>query len=219
METIDDLWPMLGPPAPHHNRSFDEVLSDVRSGTLLPMTAPLDANGRAGARYDSLTFAPTVKPVLVGTSDGTSNFLKVVDFFSDGLPVGWRENQTLSIYYLADARVTSAVHVLTAYDPEQGPETLLDMTTQATVSGYLIIRSDESVGEVTMKIGADGDKDATKAVALAKQTSEAYSGMFFPDEAPDFQPITPGPRFESPDTWTFTKSASPMDDEWGTWQR
>jgi hypothetical protein len=94
------------------------------------------------------------------------------------------------------------------------------MTTQATVSGYLIIRSDESVAEVTMKIGADDrDEDATKAAVLARQTSDAYSGMFFPDEAPDLQPVAAGPRVESPDVWTFTTSASPMVDEWGTWQR
>ena len=94
METIEDLWPMLGPPAPHHNRTFGEVVADVESRAMLPMTAPLDANGRAGARYDSLSFAPTAKPVLVGNKDLTSNFLKVVDFFSDGLPIGWRETQT-----------------------------------------------------------------------------------------------------------------------------
>lgn len=216
METIEDLWPMLGSPAPHHNRTFDEVVSDVESHTLLPMTAPLDANGHAGARYDSLSFAPGAKPVLVGTKDLTSNFLKALDFLSDGLPIGWRETQTLSIYYLADARVTSAVHVLTAYDRDDGPETMLDMTTQATVSGYMIIRSDESIGEVSQKVGKD--EDATKAVVLASQASSSYSGVFFPDQMPDLQPIPTGPRVESPDMWTFTKSASPMVDEWGTWK-
>jgi hypothetical protein len=220
METIDDPWPILGPPAPHPMRTFDEVLSDIGSGAMLPMTAPIDANGRAGARYDSLAFAPTVKPVLVGAKDVTPDLLKVIDFFSDGLPVGWRETKTLSIYYLTDARVTSSVHRLTAYDRDDGPETLLDLTTQATVSGYMIIASDESVAEVTMKIGADDeDEDSTKNVVIAKQTSEAYSGRFFPDAVPDLQPITPGPRFETPDRWTFTTSASPMVDDWGTWQR
>ncbi|MEY2525129.1 MAG: hypothetical protein QOJ66_3694, partial [Ilumatobacteraceae bacterium] len=56
METIDDPWPMPAP-APHPIRTFDEVLSDIRSGAMLPMTAPVDANGRAGHRYDSLAFA------------------------------------------------------------------------------------------------------------------------------------------------------------------
>jgi hypothetical protein len=184
---------------------------------MLPMTAPVDANGRAGHRYDSLAFAPTVKPVLVGVKDLTSDLLKVIDFFSDALPIGWRETKTLSIYYLADARVTSSVHRLTAYDRDDGPETLLGLTTQATVSGYLIIRSDESVAEVTMKIGAEEDEDSTKAVVIAKQASSSYAGMFFPDDVPDLQPITPGPRFESPDVWTFTTAGSPMVDDWGTW--
>jgi hypothetical protein len=218
METMDDPWPVLGPPAPHHIRTFDEILSDVGSGAMLPMTAPVDAHGRAGARYDSLSFAPTVKPVLVDAKNVTSNILKVVDFFSDGLPVGWHESQTVSIYYLADARVTSSVHRLTAYVPDDGPETVVDLTTQATVSGYLIIRSDESVGEVAMAIGPDEDDDKTKAVPLASQASSSYSGMFFPDDAPDLQPIPAGPRVESPDMWTFTTSASPMVDEWGTWK-
>jgi hypothetical protein len=217
METIDDPWPMLSPPAPHHDRTFDEVLSDIRSGAMVPMAAPVDANGRAGHRYDSLAFAPVVKPVLIGAKDLTPDLLKVIDFFSDAMPIGWRETKTLSIYYLPDARVTSSVHRLTAYDRDDGPETLLDLTTQATVSGYLIIRTDESVAEVTMKIGLDEDEDATKNVVLAEQASISYAGMFFPDEVPDLQPITPGPRFESPDVWTFTTSASPMVDEWGTW--
>ena len=219
METMDDPWPILGPPAPHLIRTFDDVLSAVKSGSMLPMAAPIDAHGRAGARYDSLAFALTVKPVLVGIEDVTSNLLKVVDFFSDGLPVGWHESQTVAVYYLDDARVTSSVHRLTAYLPDQGPETLFDHTTQATVSGYLIIRSDESVGEVTWAIGPDEDDDDTKFVVLASQSLSSYSGMFFPDEQPDLQPIPPGPRVESPDVWTFTTSASPMVDEWGTWQR
>ena len=219
METMDDPWPVLDPPAPHPIRSYDEVISAIASRAMLPMAAPIDAHGRAGARYDSLSFAPTVRPVLVGTEDVTSNFLKVVDFFSDGLPVGWHESQTLSVYYLADARVTSSMHRLTAYDRDDGPETLLDHTTQATVSGYLIIRSDESKGEVTRDIGLEDDEDTTKFFTLASQTSRSYSGMFFPDDAPDLQLIPPGPRVESPDVWTFTTSGSPMVDEWGTWQR
>lgn len=217
METIDDPWPVLAPAAPRTIRTFDEVLSDIRSGAMVPMAAPVDANGRAGHRYDSLAFAPTVKPVLLDAREMTPDLLKVIDFFSDGLPIGWRETKTLSIYYLADARVTSSVHRLTAYDRDDGPETLLALTTQATVSGYMIIRSDESLAEVTMKIGLDEDEDATKNVVLAKQPSTSYAGMFFPDEVPDLQPIPPGPRFESPDVWTFTTSASPMVDEWGRW--
>lgn|GEM_PF-6513315 len=218
METIDDPLPMVGTPSPHLSRTFDEVLSDMGSGAMLPMTAPVDANGRAGHRYDSLAFAPTVKPVLLDARDLTPNLLKVIDFFSDGLPIGWRETKTLSIYYLADARVTSSVHRLTAYDRDDGPETLLDLTTQATVSGYLIIRSDDSVAEVTMKIGLKEDEDETKNVVVARQTSSSYAGMFFPDEVPDLEPIAPGPRLESPDLWTFTTSASPMADGWGTWK-
>jgi hypothetical protein len=218
MESIDDPWPVLGPASPHHNLTFDEVLSDIRSGAMLPMPAPIDAHGRAGHRYDSLAFAPTVKPVLVGAKDLTPNLLKVIDFFSDGLPIGWRETKTLSIFYLTDARVTSSVHRLTAYDRDDGPETLLDMATQATVSGYMIIASDRSVAEVTLDIGAEEDADSTKSFAVAEQESESYVGGFYPDEVPDLQSVTPGPRFESPDMWTFTTSASPMVDGWGTWE-
>lgn len=216
MESITDPLPVLGPASPEHHHTFDEVLSDVGSGTLLPMAAPLDANGRAGARYESLSFAPTAAPVLVGIKDLTPDLLKVIDFFSDGLPVAWREHRMLSIYYLADARATSAVHVLSAYDRDEGPETLSDMTKQATVSGYMIIQSDESVAEVTMSIG--DDHDPTKNVAIVQQATGAFKGMFFPDDTPDLQPISSEPRFESPDMWTFTTSAAPMVDGWGTWQ-
>lgn len=216
MERIDDPWPLLGSPAPHRNRTFDEVMSEIGSRAMVAMPAPLDSNGRAGARYDSLAFAPGAKPVLVGAQEMTSDLAKVIDFVSDGLPIGWRETQSLSIYYLADARVTSSVHVLDAYDRDDGPETLLDMTTQAKVSGYLIVRSEESVAEVTMAIGDDGDP--TKHVAIAQQAAGTYSGMFFPDEIPNLQPIPQGSRVESPNVWTFTTSASPMVDDWGTWK-
>jgi hypothetical protein len=219
MESIDDPWPVVSPQAAHPIRTFEEVVSAVASREMLPMTAPTDAHGRANARYDSLSFAPTVRPALVGVEDVTSNLLKIVEFFSDGLPVGWHESQTLSIYYLADARVTSSVHRLTAFDRDDGPETLLDHTTQAALSGYLIVRSDESKAEVTQKIGLEDDPDTTKFFTLASQSSESYSGMFFPDAEPDLQPIPPGPRVASPDMWTFTTSASPMVDNWGTWQR
>ena len=216
MESIDDPWPVLGPPAPHRTRTFDEVMSNIESGAMVSMTAPLDSHGRAGARYDSLAFAPGAKPVLVGTQNMTSDLAKAIDFVSDGLPIGWRESQMLSIYYLADARVTSSVHVLSAYDRDDGPETLVDMTTQATVSGYLIVRSEDSVAELTTPIGDNGDP--TKYVSIAQQATGTYSGMFFPDEAPDLEPIPRGPRVESPDMWTFTTSASPMVDDWGTWK-
>jgi hypothetical protein len=82
----------------------------------------------------------------------------------------------------------------------------------------MIIASDESVAEVSVKIGLDEDKDSTKSFVVADQESESYVGGFFPDEVPDLQPVSPGPRFESPDMWTFTTSASPMVDEWGTWK-
>lgn len=205
----------LGPPAPHL-RTFDEVLADVRSGVLVPMTGPLDANGRAGAHYTSLTFAAP-NPVLLDSKDTTSNLLEFVDFMSDGLPVGWREHKTVAIYYLANARITSAVHVLTAYDRHDGPETLLDLTTEATVSGYMIIHSDDSVAEVSVGIGP-GEQDPTQSITIASQSSSTYSGMFFPDTAPDFRAVDQKPRFENPDLWTLTKSSAPMVDHWGTWK-
>ncbi len=213
-EVTTDPLP-LGPPAPRL-RTFDEVLADVSSGVLVPMTPPLDANGRVGAHYTSLTFAAT-DPELIGTTDTTSNILKFIDFMSDGLPVGWHEHSSLAVLYLTDARITSAVHVLTAYDRHDGPETLLDLTTRATVSGYLIIRTDDSVGDIDVGIGP-GDQDPTQSVTIASQSSSTYSGMFFPDTAPDFHAVDQSPRFESSDHWTFTKSAAPMVDHWGTWE-
>jgi len=213
-EMTTDPLPLV-PPSPHV-RTFDEVLVDVRSGVLVPMTAPLDANGRAGAHYTSLTFA-AANPVLLASKDETSNLLKFVDFISDALPVGWREQETVAIYYLASARITSAVHVLTAYDRHDGPETLQGLTTEAVVSGYMIIHTDDTVGEVSVGIGP-GEQDPTQSIVIAAQSSSTYSGMFFPDTTPDFQDRGDQPRFESPNLWTFTKSSAPMVDRWGTWE-
>ena len=82
-------WMTHGRCSAHRRRTaFSPTKKSFRraSGSMVPMAAPIDAHGRAGARYDSLSFAPTVKPVLVDVQDVTSNFLKVIDFFSDGLP-------------------------------------------------------------------------------------------------------------------------------------
>lgn len=206
--------PLFGPSAPRL-RSFDEVLADVRSGVLVPMAAPLDANGRAGAPYTSLAFA-AANPVRLGAKDVTSNLLKFIGFMSDGLPVGWREHETVEVYYVEDARIRSSVHVLTAYDRDDGPETMFALTTQATVSGYMVIRTEDSVGDIDVRIGP-GEQDPTQSATIAEQSSSTYSGMFFPDTTPDFEALPQGPRLEIPDRWTFTKSSAPMVDRWGTW--
>jgi hypothetical protein len=211
-EVGTDPMPVLGPPAPR-NRSFDEVLADVRSGSLVPIDDPLDANGRAGAHYTSLSFA-SGPPQVVGSKELTSNMAKLVDFGSDGLLIGWRESQTLTIYHLSNARVTSTAHVLNAYDSNTGPEALPDLTTEATVSGYMIIKSDQGKAEVNMQLGTG---DPTQSQSVFSESTSSYSGMFFPDEPVELQPTTDEDRVEDPDLWTFTKSASPMVDEWGTW--
>jgi len=144
----------------------------------------------------------------------TPTLLKVVDFFSDGLPIGWREERTLTIYHLTNARVTSSVHVLTAYDRDEGPETLPDLTTEATVSGYMLIATRSTTGEVSVRIGTGDD---TQSHPVVSQSNSSYEGMFYPDALPDFQPMSQEARYVSPDNWTFTRSASPMRDQWGTW--
>jgi hypothetical protein len=213
-ETTSD--PLAGPTqTPLGRRTYAEVLTDIRSGAMIPMATPLDAQGRAGANYTSLTFAAG-RPLVVGSEDLTSNLAKVLDFLSDGSPIGWREHQKMTIYYLSNARVTSAVHVLTAYDRDQGPETVLDRTTEATVSGYMIIQEDASRAELNVKIGP-GVQDDTQSFVAISASSSGFSGMFFPDEPPNFGPVPPGDRYVNKDTWTFTRSAGPMVDGWGTW--
>jgi hypothetical protein len=211
-EIMNDPLPVYGPPAPVV-RSFDDVVADFRSGVLVPMTGPLDGDGRAGAHYTSLSFS-AAHPVELDTKEMTPTLLKVVDFFSDGLPVGWREERTLTIYHLTNARVTSSVHVLTAYDRDEGPETLPDLTTEATVSGYMLIATRSTTGEVSVRIGTGDD---TQSHPVVSQSNSSYEGMFYPDALPDFQPMSQEARYVSPDNWTFTRSASPMRDQWGTW--
>jgi hypothetical protein len=106
------------------------------------------------------------------------------------------------------------VHVLTAYDRDDGPETLLDRTTEATVSGYLIIASRSTKAEVSVQIGTGDD---TQSQTVLSESSSSYEGTFYPDALPDFQPVAQEARYVNPDRWTFTKSASPMVQGWGTW--
>ena len=193
------------------------LITPVASGVLRPMEAPLDAHGRANAHYTSIAFAPNSPPEEIGRVDLTSNVAKIIDFFSDGMPVGWRETDTLLIYRVDNVRATKSVHTLTAYDRDDGPDTLTDQTTEAFVSGYIVIAVNESDAEVTLEIG-DGDPTAHQAVA--SQHISEFSGAFYPDPGPepDFQLLTDEDRFVSPDLWTFTTSASPMVDGWGTWR-
>lgn len=197
------------------SKSFGEVLEGIDAGTLRAMAAPLDAQGRAGAHYTSLAIAPgAVREV--GHADLTSGLLKFIDFWSDGLPVGWRETKGLTILYLSNARAVSNAHVLEAYDRDSGPEPLPGMTTEATVSGYLVLYQDSSTAEVSVQIGP-GIQDPTESFPIISESSSSYSGVFYPDRPPDFQPITDQPRFVRPPAWTFTTSASPMVDGWGTY--
>jgi hypothetical protein len=214
-EVTTDLLQVYGPAVPGV-RTFDQVLADIRSGELVPMVAPIDANGRSGAQYTSLTFAPGHQR-QIGQQDLTSNVLKVIDFFSDGLPIGWREHRTLTITYLPNVRVTNSVHVLTAYDRDEGPETLVDQTTEAVVSGYMVVADDSSTAEVSVGIGP-GTQDPTQSFVVASEAGSSYSGMFYPDHPPDFRPITHEARFVDQDRWTFTTSSAPMMEGWGTWK-
>ena len=222
--TVDPTGPGSGAAADHQrmygpelpgSRSFGEVLEAITSGELVPMVAPVDANGKAGARYTSIAFAPGIQ-TEVGHADLTSTVLKLADFASDGLPVGWRETEGMTILYLSHARAVSRVHVLSAYDRDVGPDTLVDLTEEATVSGYLVVKQESGTAEVSVQIGPD-PQDPTQSFPIISETASAYSGVFYPDNPPDFQPITHQPRFVSPEAWTFTTSASPMVDGWGTW--
>jgi hypothetical protein len=207
--------PIVGPDPPG-SRSFGEVLAAIASGSLQPMAAPLDANGRAGAHYTSIALAPGAQREL-GYTDLTSDAAKFADFWSDGLPIGWRETEGLQIIYLTDARAISSVHVLSAYERDAGPETLTEQTTEATVSGYLVLRQESGVAQVNVQIGP-GEQDPTESFSVISASTSGYSGAFYPDEPPDFEPASREPRFENPAEWTFTTSASPMVDGWGTWE-
>jgi hypothetical protein len=210
----DPVARMYGPELPG-SRSFGEVLEGMQSGALLSMMPPLDAHGHAGAHYTSISIAPGGGRE-VGHADLTSGLSKFIDFWSDGTSVGWREHTELTILYLTDARAVNNVHVLDAYDRDTGPEAMPGLTTEATVSGYLVLRQKSSTAEVSVQIGP-GIQDPTQSYPIISESSSEYSGVFYPDSPPDFQPITRQPRFVRPAAWTFTTSASPMVDGWGTY--
>jgi hypothetical protein len=213
-EVIDDPLAVQDPPAPQH-RTMEEVIAAIEAGDLQPMTAPLDANGRAGAPYEALAFAPSAPPQELGRLDLTSNAAKFADFWSDGLPVEWRHNETLVVTRMENVRITKSVHRLVAFDRENGPEPIEALTTVATVSGYMVTAVVEEDGGLSHEISEGGDP--TAHFPLAEQESSAFSGAFYPDDVPVFAAMPEGPRYENPDTWTLTTSASPMKDDWGTW--
>ena len=215
MEVKVDPLATLGPPAPVRYGTMEEVLAAVESGELRPMTAPMDANGRANAAYESVGFAPTSPPIEVGRMDVTSLPARFAAFWSEGLPVGFTQDETLIVVRLEKVRTTKSLHRLTAFDRDDGPETIDSLTTEATTSGLLIYTMVTDELEVSHDIGEDGDPTAD--FPLASQRSATFVGAYYPDTEPVFEPVPEGPRDESPAEWTFTTSASPMMDEWGTW--
>ncbi|MEA3184671.1 MAG: hypothetical protein QOJ74_1148 [Ilumatobacteraceae bacterium] len=209
----DPVASMYGPELPG-SRSFGQVIEGMRSGGLHSMTPPLDANGRAGTHYSSISIAPAAVRE-VGHADLTSDMAKVADFFSDGLPIAWREHTELTILYLTDARLVNGVYNLEAYDRDTGPEPLPGHSTEATSSGYLVLHHKTGTLQVSVRIGP-GEQDPTQSFPIISESSSEYSGEFFPDSPPQFHPIT-HPSVGSPPAWTFTTSASPMADGWGTY--
>ena len=211
-EILDDPLSPLGPPAPHYDLTMDELFADIESGKLQPMAAPRDANGRANAPYESVAFAPTSPPTEIGRMDVTSLPAKFVAFWSDGLPVGFTHTETLIVKRLKDVRVTNSVHRLTAFDRDDGPESIEGLTTAATVSGYMVYTEVIEDAEVSHDSRRDGDPTASIEVG---QHSQTYFGAFYPDAHAGLG--DPRGRGREPDQWTFTTSASPMMDDWGTW--
>ena len=203
-------------PLPRRLLSFDEVLGAATSKALVPLPAPLDANGRANEIYTSIAIAPN-HPKLIGTTDITPGVMKLLDFLSDGLPLAFRDHRELEIWHFSDARVVSSVHRLTDYPAaDRYPETLIDETEEAVVSGYLILDVKSSSLQANIPIGPKGG-DPTLSFPIDLGSSTEYSGMFFPDSTPSFAPISREPRFVAEPKWTFTKSAGPMVEGWGTW--
>ena len=213
---ITDPFAPLGPPAPHDDdRTMEEVFAAIESGELQPMNAPMDANGRANAPYESLTFAPSSAPTEIGRMDVTSLPAKFVAFWSIGLPVGWEHTETLTVTRMENVRVTKSVHRLTAFDRDEGPPTIDGLTTTSTVSGFMITMQVVEKGEVTHEMQEGGDP--TAHIGFAQQESTSFSVAFYPDEEPVFAAVPAGARYENPDVLTVTTSASPMKDDWGTW--
>ncbi|MEO7372253.1 MAG: hypothetical protein ABI949_03450 [Ilumatobacteraceae bacterium] len=212
-ESMTDPEPTVGASS-HRRLTFAEVLTAIAGHALVPMEAPLDAHGHAGEHYTSISFtAPN--SALIGEGNVTSNVKRFFDFIADGFPLGLRQHDTISIYRVTDARATTVLHVLTAYDRDEGPEIVPGRTAAATVSGYMVISSNQTSIEVSHGMEQEGG-DPTVGAVLATETS-LYSGTFYPDEEPEFEPVPDGQVGEGDDQWTFTTSAAPMADGWGTW--
>jgi hypothetical protein len=211
--TITDPLPIADRHAPTV-RTFDEVLEDIQSKAMMPMDAPLDAHGKAGSHYGSLSFAPQAMTV-VGTANLDSNVNKAMAFLADGMSAGLRQHKDVTIYE-GVVRVTAAAHVLEAYDKDEGPS-VVGQATEATVSGYMVIISNSTNIEISAGIGPDS-QDPTQSAAVLSESSSGYTAVFYPTEVPDFEPVPAGPRRKAADTWTVTSSASPMVDGWGTWR-
>jgi hypothetical protein len=213
-EVLADPLSTLGPPAPGH-RTMKEVLADIESGKMQPMAAPRDANGRANAPYETLTFAPSTTPTEVGRMDMTSMPAKFVAFWSVGLRVGFDHEETMIVTRLENVRITKGVHRLIAFDRDDGPEAIKGLTSAATVSGYMVITRITEDAEVSHDMQEGGD--STAHFPIFQQHASAFSVTFYPDETPEFEGVPEGPRYENPDMLTVTASASPMMEHWGTW--
>jgi hypothetical protein len=192
-------------------RTFDDVTTAIRCGELVPLIMPMDAHHPEQNQITTVEIAPGTT-TLIGNRDVTSNWLKTLDYASDVSWVGWREHHELSVYYLSDVVVTATIWVV---DPKTH-EVLRSEKSQTTTSGFIAVRDKDRTIEANPPGGGDVSSDPNASPSIPLDHEHVYSGTFYPDTAPRFEPLPPDATTSTP-TWKFMSKRLPLTEAWGTW--
>lgn len=204
--------PVVDPADKPWTRSFDDVTEAIKCGELTPLIMPTAANHPERNQITTLAIAPATTK-LIGSRDVTSNWLKALDYASDVSWFGWREHDELSVYYLSDVVVTATIWVV---DPKTH-QVLRTETSQTTTSGFLAVREEDRTVEVNPPIGGSANIDPTATPSIPMDHDHDYSGTFYPDTAPRFEPLPSGAAVKNTAKWKFTSKKVPLTESWGAW--
>ena len=195
------------------NRTKDEVMSAIACGELTPLAMPKDPHRAGGDQLTKLDVAP-VSMSLISEQNVTSSFHRFIDFWSDGLPFGYRNHTEKYVYYVNSAVVTATVQV---FDPRTG-EQYPDQVSQAMVSGYIVVRDHTVRTEANIGNHFDEDNDdPTISLSVPLEQEHDYRGAFYPDAPVEFTPVA-DPAPDTDPAWRFVQSDQPIVDKFfGNW--
>lgn len=211
LESSTEPPPRHGPFAPWA-RTYDDVMTAIQCGELVPMAVPLDEHRPSKSQITTVSFAPRSVEVMA-SEEVTSNLLRAADLGADVLPFGWREDHEQTVYYLPSVAITSTVMVFDPISHAPFPPHI----TQAQASGFMVVRDETRDVEVSLPFGG-APRDPTMSIAIRLDRQHDYQGAFYPLTAVEFRPAPSPATSDDEPRWQFMSRHLPLINGYGTWR-